>query len=123
MTSDQGSADGFGKFAERADEGPVVMTNLIRVKPGQESMFRQYMESLEPLVRERGGSYVYTGSGPEAVLGTAPLDGMGWDFIWLVRYPRRGDLLEMVQSEAYAKIAHLRQDSVAEAELHASEPD
>jgi len=95
-----------------------VMTNLIRVKPGQESTFRQYMDAVEPLVQGVGGSFVYAGAGPEVVLGKE-----GWDFIWLVRYPTRGALLEMVQSKAYAKIAHFRQDSVEVGELHATDPE
>ncbi len=36
MTNDaeQGTTDGFAKFAARGDEGPVMMLNLLKFKPG-----------------------------------------------------------------------------------------
>ena len=107
-------------FAERAGDGPVVMLNLIRFKAdgGQESYLR-YTQAVAPLLAEVSGEVVYMGRGAELVIGT---EDNSWDLVLLVRYPTRGHMLRMAGSEAYAKIKHLRDESLSRSVLLATDP-
>ena len=107
-------------FVARADEGPVVMLNLIKLKPdgGLES-YKKYMAAVAPLLARVGGSVRWAGYGAELVIGT---DGDDWDLVLVVEYPKRQALIELIGSPDYQAIQHLRDDSLTRSLLLATDP-
>ena len=105
---------GFADLTSRLDEGPVTMLNLLAFKPdGGRERYVEYGEAVAPLLEKVGGRLVFQGQAAPAVLG-----GESWDLVLLVEYPTRRAFLEMIQSDEYQAIAHLRTEALAKGELH-----
>ena len=111
--------EGFAAFAARTEESsPVVMLNLLRFKPdGGRERYAEYGAAVAPLL-ERAGARVVSAGDPATVL----LGERSWDLVLLVEYPTRGAFLEMIGSEDYQAIAHLRTEALTEGELHPLDP-
>lgn len=106
---------GFAAFSERSEESsPVTMLNLLEFKAdGGRDRYAEYGAAVAPLLERAGGRIVFGGEGNPALLG----DG-SWDMVLLVEYPSRKAFLEMVGSEEYLAIAHLRSEALVRGELH-----
>jgi len=105
-------------FAGRAAEGPVVMLNLLRFKPaGGREGYARYAAAVTPLLQKIGARVVYMGDAAEQLIGRTV-----WDSVILVQYPTRQAFLDMVSSEAYRAIQHLRDDSLEASVLYATDP-
>jgi hypothetical protein len=50
------------------------------------------------------------------------LGPQGWDMILLVEYPSQRAFLEMIGSEEYQGIAHMRTEALSRGELHPTRP-
>ena len=111
--------DELTRFAERADEGPVCMLNLLEFCDGGAALYAQYARAVEPMLSARGGRAVYMGRGAELLLGP---EDQRWDLVALIEYPKRAALLDMVQSPEYQAISHLRTDALERSVLFATEP-
>jgi uncharacterized protein (DUF1330 family) len=107
--------EGFAAYASRAGDGrPVVMLNLLRFLPdGGRERYEEYGAAVAPLLEKVGGKVSFLGEAALPLLGDKP-----WDLVLLVEYPTRQAFLEMVGSEEYMAIAHLRTEALAEGELH-----
>jgi uncharacterized protein (DUF1330 family) len=107
--------EGFAAFAARSGEdGPVVMLNLLRFRPdGGQERYGEYGAAVASLLEARGGRVVYSGAPATALLGDE-----SWDLVLLVEYPTRGAFLEMIGSNEYKAIAHLRTEALEKGELH-----
>ena len=111
--------EGFAAYASRAGDGmPVVMLNLLRFRPeGGREHYEEYGAAVAPLLEKVGGRIHFVGQAGPPLLSGGP-----WDLVLLVEYPTRQAFLEMVGSEAYQAIAHLRTEALAEGELHPLDP-
>jgi uncharacterized protein (DUF1330 family) len=108
----------LGEFAERAGEGPVIMLNLLDFKPdGGLERYGEYAEAVAPLLERVGGRLLFAGTGNAALIGPTK-----WDLVALVEYPSRQAFLDMVTSEDYLAIAHLRTEALERSELHPLDP-
>lgn len=107
--------DGFAAFAERAGDGtPVVMLNLLAFRPdGGRERYLEYGAAVAPLLERAGGRIVFAGEPARALLGDD-----SWDMVALVEYPSRRAFLEMIGSEQYQAVAHLRTEALTKGELH-----
>ncbi len=96
--------------------GPVVMLNLLRFKPdgGRES-YEAYGAKAFPFLQESGAEIVFAGEAASPLIGE---DDSDWDSVLLVRYPSVQAFLDMVTSEGYQAITHLRTEALERAELH-----
>ena len=106
---------GLAAFSERADEASsVTMLNLLEFAPeGGRERYAEYGAAVAPLLEKAGARVVFAGE-PGAVL----LGEQSWDMVLLVEYPTRRAFLEMIGSEAYRSIAHLRTEALTRGELH-----
>jgi len=111
--------EGFAAFAARAGDGsPVVMLNLLRFKPdGGRERYGEYGAAVAPLL-EKVGARVIFGGDPATVL----LGERSWDLVLLVEYPTRQAFLDMIASEEYQSIGHLRTEALEAGELHPLDP-
>jgi uncharacterized protein (DUF1330 family) len=107
--------DGFAAFAARAGDGtPVVMLNLLAFRPeGGRERYEEYGAAVAPLLEKAGGRIVWFGASAKALLGEG-----SWDLVVLVEYPTRQAFLDMVGSEEYRAIEHLRSEALTKGELH-----
>jgi uncharacterized protein (DUF1330 family) len=107
--------EGFAAFAARADDGtPVVMLNLLAFRSeGGRERYEEYGAAVAPLLEKAGGKIVWFGAPAAPLLG----DG-AWDLVVLVEYPTRQAFLDMVGSEEYRAIEHLRSEALVKGELH-----
>jgi uncharacterized protein (DUF1330 family) len=107
--------EGFAAFAARAGDGaPVVMLNLLAFRPeGGEERYLEYGAAVAPLLEKAGGRIVFAGAPSPVLIGTE-----GWDLVALVEYPSRQAFLDMIGSEEYQAVAHLRTEALAKGELH-----
>ncbi len=108
-------------FAARADEGPVVMLNLLKFKPdGGRERYTEYGLATGPLLAKVGGKPIFAGEPAELLIGKG--EHKDWDLMILVEYPRRQSLIDMVGSPEYQAIAHLRTESLERSVLCAVDP-
>lgn len=109
--------EAFQEFLERSrsgDDGPVVMLNLLAMKPnGGFEKYGEYGQAVMPILEKIGAEVVFSGLGGKALIGSE----QDWDLVLLVRYPSRATFLEMIASPEYQAIAHLRTDALASSEL------
>lgn len=114
---EQPNPDGLAAFAQRAGEpdgGPVVMLNLLALKPdGGRERYEQYGAAVAPLLARAGGRILYAAEAAPPLLGADR-----WDLVALVEYPSRQAFLDMVSSPEYQAIAHLRTEALTAGELH-----
>lgn len=113
------NSEGFAAFSARVGEGTsVVMLNLLAFKPdGGRKRYEEYAEAVAPLLEKVGGRILFAGEpGP-------PLLGEGsWDLVALVEYPSRQAFLDMIGSDEYSAIGHLRSEALVNGELHPMDP-
>ncbi len=107
----------FQDFLERSrseDDGPIVMLNLLAMKPdGGFEKYGLYGKAVAPLLERAGGRLAFTGVGGVALIGS----DQNWDLVLLVEYPSRKAFLEMIGSPEYQAIAHLRSEAITTSEL------
>lgn len=106
---------GLTAFSERADAvGAVTMLNLLEFVPeGGRERYVEYGAAVAPLLERAGARVVFAGDPGPVLLGER-----SWDMVLLVEYPSRRAFLEMIGSEDYQAIAHLRTEALARGELH-----
>jgi uncharacterized protein (DUF1330 family) len=111
--------EGFAAFAARTEEAsPVVMLNLLRFKPdGGRERYGEYGAAVAPLLEKAGARVAFAGDPATVLLGER-----SWDMVLLVEYPTRQAFLEMIGSEEYQAIAHLRTEALERGELHPLDP-
>src|SRR5262245_58862244 len=102
-------------FADRAQEGPVCMLNLLEFLPdGGAERYTEYGAAVAPLLAKVGGRPIFAGRPAETLIGEGE-----WDLMVLVSYPTRQAFLDMVSSPDYQRIAHLRTEALQRSELRA----
>jgi len=118
VDAEQLDPDAFREFLERSrtgDDGPVVMLNLLALRPdGGFDKYMEYGAAVAPLLEEIGGRPLYSARGGRALIG----GGRVWDLVLLVEYPSRAAFLAMIGSPEYQEIAHLRTEAITASELH-----
>lgn len=101
------NADQFRELAASADEGPVVMLNLLKFKPGDGAReYDAYGGTATRMVAEGGGRVLYVGRCDQVLIG----ESEKWDAIALVEYPSRKAFIEMVSRKDY-QAAHTHREA------------
>jgi uncharacterized protein (DUF1330 family) len=86
-------------FLNEADDGPIVMLNLIIFKPdGGRERYLRYHEMAKPILARFGARILFGGDGLPVL--TEGLAG-GWDAVVLVQYPNRTAFKLMVADPDY----------------------
>lgn len=112
---EQPNEAGFADLNERIDDdSAVTMLNLLEFVPdGGRERYAEYGAAVTPLLEKAGARVVFAGEASPVLLGDS-----SWDLVLLVEYPSRRAFLEMIGSEAYQAIAHLRTEALSRGELH-----
>ncbi len=117
----------FAAFAMDADEGPVVMINLLKFRKQSADgdgtgadAYARYAELAGPFVERHGGHLVFSGQASEHLIGDTDYD---WDMVLLVSWPKHQNLLDLASDEDYKKIAHHRANALERSMLIALDQD
>ncbi len=87
----------------RPADAPVLMVNLLKFKqPGGLERYLQYGEEVAPHLERVGATIRYGGAAPAVVIGQG--ERPWWDAILIVEYPTPAAFIDMVSTEAYAKV-------------------
>jgi uncharacterized protein (DUF1330 family) len=108
--------DTLERFLEAGD-GPVVLVNLVRLRPGGEDAYHRYGEAVAPLVARHGGQLVYAGSAQATLIGDET-----WDYAAVTRYPSRTALAGLVRDPEFEATTPLRHAALEDGILHAFTP-
>ena len=107
-------------FLEAEDDGPVVMLNLLRFKPGGRESYDRYAKAVGSTFLPRvGGEVLYAGDGRSPLVAE---QGQAWDAVLLVRYPSRQAFSQMVADPEYQEVTRLRTEALEEAVLQPTTP-
>ena len=100
-------------FMELDIEGPVHMLNLLRFKTeGGREKYREYAKHNAPLLAKVGGKAISRSRARATLIG-----GEDWDTVLVVEYPSRKAFLDMVLSDEFQQIKHLRQEALEDSRL------
>ena len=108
------SDEAIERFLASDDGEPVVLVNLVRLRPGGEDAYLRYGEAVGPLLARVGAEIVYSGSSRGVLIGADR-----WDHAVVARYPRRRALAELVRDPEFAAAAPLRHDALEAGLLYA----
>jgi uncharacterized protein (DUF1330 family) len=111
-----GNPADFARFAANADEGPVVMINLLKFRQGSldgdgtgAQAYARYGELAGPFVERHGGRLIWQGQAREHLVGDTHYD---WDVVLMVSWPKRQNLLDLGSDPEYQAIAHHRKNGL-----------
>jgi uncharacterized protein (DUF1330 family) len=117
------AGDQIKRLAESAEDGPVVMLNLLKFakaagdatgKTGAAS-YDTYGEQMRAIMAERGIKVLWRGRADSVVIGDDDADS--WDMVLLVQYPSRKVFLEMGASKDYTKVGEHRTAALVDSRL------
>lgn len=114
----------FGDFRRLAEEGPIHMLNLVRLREraqypdgrmaSGEEAYRAYGRESGPIFRRVGGRIAWTGDFRMMLIG--PADER-WDRCFIAEYPSGTAFVEMVKDADYQKAVIHRQAAVLTSRL------
>ncbi|MCO6385467.1 DUF1330 domain-containing protein [Aliihoeflea sp. 40Bstr573] len=114
----------FGDFRRLAEEGPIHMLNLVRLRDraeypdgrhvSGEEAYRAYGRESGPIFRRVGGRIAWTGDFRLMLIG--PADER-WDRCFIAEYPSGVAFVEMVKDSDYQKAVVHRQAAVLTSRL------
>ena len=105
--------DALASFME-AEEGPVVLVNLVRLKEGGEQAYARYAEVVGPLLAKHGAELIYAGAAAGVLIGEER-----WDLAAVTRYPSRAALSALVHDPDFVDSAPLRHAALDDGVLYA----
>jgi len=121
--------DQFAAFMRLADDGPIWMLNLIRLRKNAKyedgrsatgaEAYAEYGRASEPFFTGVGGKIVWAGK-PEAVL-IGPEDER-WDLAFVAEYPSAAAFADMVKDPGYQAVVHHRKAAVKTSRLIRMKP-
>jgi uncharacterized protein (DUF1330 family) len=123
MGSIQPTGTQIKELAGSADEGPVVMVNLLKFRektetgePGR-AAYERYGRAVMPFLKELGEKVLWLGAVKHVFIGA---DKDRWDEVLLVEYPSRKAFLDMISRPDYMKIHKDREAALEDSALLAT---
>ena len=87
------------------DDKPVVMVNLLLLKPSGEADYRRYADKMVPFVESKGGRVIWIGRVDSQVIGEG---GDAFHMVGLVEYPSRKVFVEIATDPYVQEIGEFR---------------
>jgi uncharacterized protein (DUF1330 family) len=106
------TAEDLRRLAASEDKGPFVLAQLLRFAEGGRDAYLSYSREAQPILRGRGVQIVYAG---ECIQPLAASADQSWDAIVLIRYSSRAAYLELLEDEAFRRVAEARRKSLRDA--------
>jgi len=95
-------------FAALPFDGPITMLNMLKFKPdGGLAKYMQYGAAAGPLVAKVGGKTIFMGQAKSLLIGNDE-----WDMVFIVEYPEKANLPQLLMMPEYQAVAHLRHEAL-----------
>ena len=107
------SGDGLERLL-RGGEGPVVLVNLIRLRPSGTEDYRRYQAAVAPITARYGAEVIFAGPGVGTLIGDD-----SWDVGVVTRYPSRQALAALVNDSDFLELTALRHQALESGVLYA----
>jgi len=117
MTSAAWSQAGLGDIVKRGVEGPIVVVDLVKFKPGQSKFYEIYDRAAQIEVERLGGDVIFRGNRFEVNERLA--DSFKWDRVTFRKYPSAKAVMAMAASKGYQKAFPNRLKSVEDSMVYA----
>ena len=117
MSPIKSNNEAFRRLAKNPNEGPVVMLNLLKFKPGGAADYDRYSEVALPALTKIGAKVLFIGRANELLQGDEE-----WDYVLLIQYPSRKAFLQMTSDAEYLKAHEYRLKGCERAVLYATDP-
>lgn len=102
------------RFLADDDGDPIVLVNMVRLRPDGADAFRRYGEVVAPLLARVGAQLIYSGASRGRLIGNDE-----WDHAAVSRYPSRTALADLVCDPAFQAAAPLRHEALEAGVLYA----
>jgi uncharacterized protein (DUF1330 family) len=102
------------RFLAEDDGAPVVLVNLVRLRPDGAAAYREYGAAVAPLLAGVAAELIYAGEARGVLIGEET-----WDLAAVVRYPNRAALAQLVRNPAFAELTSLRHAALEAGILYA----
>ena len=120
MSAIRPNKEQFIELMNAADDGPVVMLNLLKFKPREgASEYGKYGDAVTKMVEARGGKLLWLGKADQILIGDPE---ESWDSVALVQYPSRKAFIEMTTSKEYESAHEHREAGLERTVLIACTP-
>jgi uncharacterized protein (DUF1330 family) len=106
--------DALERFLGEGGEGPIVLVNLVRLRPGGEKAYERYLTAVGPILQGVGVEPIYAGAAAGVLIGEER-----WDLAAVVRYPGREALAQLVRDPAFEATTELRHAALEDGLLYA----
>ena len=113
------------ELARSGVEGPVIVIDLVKFKPGDEKHYDTYDAMGEVKLRDLGGEIVFRGRrAAVSALDSAKrefrdqpaegaqLNSTKWDRLTIRKYPTKEAVLDLGASAEYRAVSHLRTEAI-----------
>ena len=108
--------DRIQDFLNADDDGPFVMVNFLKFKPGGGSKeYGQYSEAFTKRLIEMGGRFLYQGRVAQRFVGDED-----WHAVALVEYPSRKVFREVTASPEYEAMHEFREKGLEKTLVYAT---
>ena len=109
----EGTKEQFKAFMEAPIEGPIRMLNMLKFKAdGGAEKYAEYGKCTAPCLEKVDGKMIFRANGKMTVIG-----GEEWDLVFIIEYPSKDKMVEMITSEEYQAGAHLRHEALEDSRL------
>ena len=94
--------------------GPIVLVNLVRLRPGGDDAYSRYRDAVAPLGASVGAEVLYAGRAAGTLIGEED-----WDLAYVVRYPSRRAVADLVRNPDFERLTDLRHEALEAGVLYA----
>lgn len=105
--------DPMSDLLERCGDQPIVVVNLVRLKPGGEAVHARYLESVDRILERYGATPRYTGVGVGTLIGDEE-----WHKAAITTYPSAKVLAQFIDDPEFLALAPLRHEALEAGVVH-----
>ena len=105
--------DPLAELLARYPDEPVVVVNLVRLKPGGQDAHRAYLDQVDGILRRYGATPWYTGPGLGTLIGEEH-----WDKSAITTYPSVRALAAFIADPQFLALAPLRHEALDAGIVH-----
>jgi uncharacterized protein (DUF1330 family) len=105
--------DALERFLAEGGRGPVVLVNLVRLRPGGEAAYERYASAVAPLLSDVGAEPIFAGAAAGMLIGEER-----WDLAAVVRYPDAEALARLVRDPRFEATRELRHEALEDGLLY-----
>lgn len=113
MTGLDVEGDPLQRLLREYPDEPIVVVNLVRLKPGGHEAHQRYLTQASAIMRRHGADPTYLGPGIGTLIGDE-----AWDKAAITAYPSVRALAAFIEDPQFAALAPLRHEALQAGIVH-----